>query len=163
MPPALLSWRLFSTQNYLKMKNRFTIVVADDDLDDQELIKEGLRDCKIDINIVSVYDGLRLMDYLLKREEYKNEIGLADLILLDLNMPLMDGFEVLKQIRKYNLLKAIPLYVITTSRSRRDRVKAQELGATGFYSKGSSPKDIRKIVKEICQECFDDGQDEAAE
>jgi two-component system response regulator len=145
------------------MRTKFTIVVADDDLDDQELIKDGLKDCKIDVNIIAVYDGVRLMDYLLKRHAYKHTADVPDMILLDLNMPLMGGFEVLKQIRDYNALEKIPLYVITTSRSRQDKVKALELGATGFYSKGASSKDIRELVKEICLECFDDGQNEAAE
>jgi two-component system, response regulator len=136
------------------MRNKFVIVVADDDLDDQELMKKGLKDCKVQVEINAVYNGLELMDFLLKKEKFKNISGTPDLILLDLNMPLMDGFEVLKEIKKYPNLKKIPLYVITTSRSKADKEKAVELGADGFYSKGSSSKDIRRIMLEICAECF---------
>jgi CheY-like chemotaxis protein len=145
------------------MKNRFIIAVADDDLDDQELIKQGLKDCKIDVAVNAVYDGVRLMDYLLKRQDYKNDTEVPDLILLDLNMPLMDGFQVLKEIKAYNTLRDIPVYVITTSNSKREKEIALDLGASGFYSKGASSKDIRRIVMEICQECFEDPKDEAAE
>jgi two-component system response regulator len=145
------------------MREKFTIVVADDDLDDQELIRRGLKKCRIEVNIIAVYNGVHLMDYLLKRHAYKNNGDIPDLILLDLNMPLMDGFEVLRQVKAYNSLKRIPIYVITTSRSRRDKTMALELGATGFYSKGTSSKDIRHLVMEICEECFSDPQDEAAE
>src|SRR5687767_13130431 len=118
------------------MRDKFIIVMADDDLDDQEMMRRGLKDCKVKVEINAVYNGLQLMDYLLKREAYKNIKETPDLILLDLNMPLMDGFEVLKEIRRHSNLKKIPLYVITTSRSRLDRITALELGANGFYSKG---------------------------
>jgi DNA-binding NarL/FixJ family response regulator len=61
---------------------------------------------------------------------------------------------VLKEIKKHAHLKKIPLYVITTSRAKADKEKAIELGADGFYSKGSSSKDIKRIMVEICSECF---------
>ena len=137
------------------MREKFIIVVADDDLDDQQIIKEGLRDCRVKVEINSVYNGLQLMDYLLGREAYRNIKELPDLILLDLNMPLMDGFDVLREIRSKEKLKRIPLFVITTSRNAEHRSRALELGANGFYSKGSSSKDIRRIMAEICKECFE--------
>jgi CheY-like chemotaxis protein len=136
------------------MREKFIIVLADDDLDDQELMKRGLKECKVKVEINAVYNGLQLMDYLLKREAYKNITDSPDLILLDLNMPLMDGFDVLNEIKKTPHLKKIPVYVITTSRSKEDREEALKLGASGFYSKGSSSKDIRRIMQEICDECF---------
>ncbi len=137
------------------MREKFIIVVADDDIDDQELMRTGLKDCKVKVEINAVYNGLQLMDYLLRREAYKNIKETPDLILLDLNMPLMDGFDVLKEIKRYKHLAKIPLYVITTSRSKDDKAKVLELGAAGFYSKGSSSKDIKKFMREICLECFE--------
>jgi CheY-like chemotaxis protein len=136
------------------MRDKFVIVVADDDVDDQELMRKGLSDCRVTVEIVSVFNGLQLMDYLLRRESYKQVKDTPDLILLDLNMPLMDGFDVLKEIRKYNHLSKIPLYVITTSRAKQDKETALALGANGFYTKGTSSKDIRRIMTEICEECF---------
>lgn len=137
------------------MKKQFIIVVADDDIDDHELIKHGLWDCKAEVKIVPVYDGIRLMDYLLKKHAYRFSKEMPDLILLDLNMPLMDGFAVLEEIKMHPWLNDIPIYVITTSKSEDDKVKALKLGARGFYSKGSSSKDIRRIVREICNDCFE--------
>jgi CheY-like chemotaxis protein len=142
------------------MKDKFTIVVADDDVDDQALVKEGFEDCRIKVEVNSVYNGLQLMDYLLKRETYKNIKIQPDLIILDLNMPLMDGFNVLKEIKKYNLAH-IPIYVITTSLRKEDRTKALELGARGFFNKGYSSQDIKKVMMEICSECFDIPKNEA--
>src|SRR4051812_27195444 len=109
------------------MREKFTIVIADDDLDDQEMMKRGLKDCKVKVEINAVYNGLQLMDFLLKREAYRNIKGNPDLILIDLNMPLMDGFDVLKEIKRHAQLQKIPLYVITTSRSKEDRDRALEL------------------------------------
>ncbi|MBA3665052.1 MAG: response regulator [Bacteroidetes bacterium] len=139
------------------MRNKFTIVVADDDVDDQALVKEGFEDCKVQVDVNSVYNGLQLMDYLLKREAYKRINITPDLIILDLNMPLMDGFNVLLEIRKHNFTH-IPIYVITTSQRPADKAKAMELGARGFFNKGYSSTDIKKVMLEICQECFEANQ-----
>lgn len=141
------------------MRSNFTILIADDDLDDQELMERGLKECKVAINIVSVYDGVKVMDYLLRRHEYKFINELPDLVLLDLNMPLMDGFQTLREIKRYPLLRPIPIYVITTSRSVDDRDKALRLGANGFYSKGSKSSDILKIMREVCKDCFEEVSD----
>jgi two-component system response regulator len=136
------------------MKNTFTIVMADDDLDDQFLIKNALKDAKVPIFLYPVYDGIQLLDFLYKRYQFKNIPHQADVIFLDLNMPLMDGFEALKHIKGNPIYKHIPVYVLTTSRREEDKKQALELGASGFYSKGSSSKEINRIVREVCFECF---------
>ena len=94
------------------------------------------------------------MDLLLQRNKYNKYDDIPDLILLDLNMPLMDGFEALKQIKSTPKLKDIPVYIISTSRSEKDKEMALKLGATGFYHKGASSQDIHKIMKLVCADCF---------
>ena len=137
------------------MNKIFRIIVADDDIDDQDLIKRAFSDSQVQVEVNSVYNGLQLMDYLLRKEAYKNIADpLPDLILLDINMPLMDGFDVLLQLKKQPALLNIPIYVLTTSRNPEHRKKALQLGATGFYSKGASSKEIRRIVQEVCLDCF---------
>lgn len=136
------------------MHKIFTIVVADDDVDDQALVKEGFEDCRAQVVIESVFNGLELMDYLLKRARYKHHKITPDLILLDLNMPLMDGFNVLREIRDTTKL-TIPIYIITTSQNKADKEKALKLGASGFFSKGFSSLDIKAVMQEICIDCFD--------
>src|SRR5688572_8109514 len=107
------------------MNKIFRIIVADDDVDDQDLIRRSFRDSKIQVEVNSVYNGLQLMDYLLRKEAYRNITDpLPDLIMLDLNMPLMDGFDVLLQIKKHPELLSIPIYVLTTSRNPDHRKKA---------------------------------------
>jgi CheY-like chemotaxis protein len=137
------------------MEKTFRIVVADDDLDDQDLISRAFKDAKVKVIIIKVYDGLQLLDYLLKRETFKgNKDRRPDLIFLDLNMPLMDGFTALKEIKSAENFKDIPIYVITTSRSETEKAAALNLGASGFYRKGTSSGDIKRIVQEVCFDCF---------
>jgi CheY-like chemotaxis protein len=138
------------------MRTKFTILIADDDLDDQELMKRGLAECKVDVDIVTFYDGVQVMDYLLRKRNHKISTYQPDLILLDLNMPLMDGFQTLKEIKQQPDLKAIPVYVITTSRSIDHLNKALELGASGFYSKGAKTSEILEIMRQVCKDCFED-------
>jgi CheY-like chemotaxis protein len=138
------------------MRKKFTILIADDDLDDQELMRSGLAECKVHVSISPVYDGVQVMDYLLQRHSFRMVEDLPDLILLDLNMPLMDGFQTLKEIKRYPHLRAIPIYVITTSRNMDHMDKALNLGANGFYTKGSKSKDIVEIMKAVCKDCFEE-------
>src|SRR5687767_91564 len=105
------------------MREKFIIVMADDDLDDQLLVKDAFANAKVKGQVYAVYDGIQLLDFLYKRYQFKNA-ETPDLILLDLNMPLMDGFEALKIIKSHPVLKNIPVYIVTTSRNKADKDKA---------------------------------------
>src|SRR5580765_6606010 len=130
------------------------IVMADDDLDDQDLVKSAFAQSNVNVTVYPVYDGIQLLDFLYRRYQFKHIKQFPDLILLDLNMPLMDGFEALRRIKGDPATAHIPVYVVTTSRTKEDKEMASKLGAAGFYTKGASSKDIQKIVKEVCFECF---------
>src|SRR4051812_23370629 len=99
----------------------FCILIADDDLEDQELLRRAFKDSKIPLNIVPVYDGIQLLDYLYRRYDFRHIKTPPDMVILDLNMPLMDGFEALRIIKGHPKLKHIPVYVITTSRFESDK------------------------------------------
>jgi two-component system, response regulator len=136
------------------MPNKLNIVIADDDADDQSLIKDAFAAAKIPANIYQVFDGLQLLEFLHREYKYSHISVTPDMVLLDLNMPLMFGFEVLKQMKKDPKLKEIPVYIITTSNSTAEREFALELGAAGFFHKGASSKDIADIVRELCVAYF---------
>lgn len=138
------------------MKKKFQIIVADDDLDDQEMIKLAFNNTDADFDVIPVYNGLQLMDFLLQRASYKNVIEHPDLIILDLNMPVMDGFEVLEKLHDHKEIKNLPVYILSTSWQDRDKEKAVRLGARGFYTKPVSVRDLKRIFEEVCSLAFPD-------
>jgi len=134
----------------METKKTFRIVVADDDLDDQDMIKAAFQKTNDSYEVVPVYNGLQLMDYLFKRESYKHITETPDLIILDLNMPIMDGFDVLSEILHDNVLNKIPIYILSTSWQDRDKQKAIALRARGFYTKPVSLNELKRIFDEVC-------------
>ena len=107
------------------------VVLADDDPDDQFMIRRALDRCCPGLALHGVRDGLELMDYL----QHRRHVELPRLVLLDLNMPRMDGREALRALRADPLFSALSVVVLTTSVEKGDRLCAVELGASAFVSK----------------------------
>jgi len=115
-----------------------TILVCDDDEDDCVLTQQALEDAHITNRVRFVGDGEQLLDYLYQRGEFAGETGKAPrpgLILLDLNMPKMDGREALKVIKGDATLHDIPVVVLTTSRLDADIARSYQLGVNSFITK----------------------------
>lgn len=115
-----------------------TILLADDDEDDRMLTRQALEAAHISNVIETVEDGEQLLDYLYQRGRYAGEMGTAPrpgLILLDLNMPKLDGREALRIIKSDPLLLDIPIVVLTTSRFEDDIALCYSLGVNSFISK----------------------------
>jgi len=105
-----------------------TILIADDDIDDREIVRDALLIANPELNCVFIENGEHLLEHL-------RSDGEAALILLDLNMPGKDGREALKELKTDANLRTIPVIVFTTSSSPRDRNTAYELGANCFITK----------------------------
>jgi CheY-like chemotaxis protein len=121
-----------------KNKIPITILICDDDEDDRMLTKRALENAHISNNLRFVEDGEQLLDYLYQRGEYSGETGKAPrpgLILLDLNMPKMDGREALKVIKGDKTLHDIPVVVLSTSGLDQDIVRSYQLGVNSFITK----------------------------
>jgi CheY-like chemotaxis protein len=121
-----------------KHKIPITILICDDDEDDRMLTQQALEDAHISNNLRFVSDGEQLVDYLYQRGEFGGEAGKAPrpgLILLDLNMPKMDGREALKTIKEDPTLCDIPIVVLSTSRLDQDIVRSYQLGVNSFITK----------------------------
>jgi CheY-like chemotaxis protein len=115
-----------------------TILICDDDEDDRMLTQQALEDAHIANDLRFVEDGEDLLDYLRQRGAYAGETGAAPrpgLILLDLNMPNMDGREALKIIKADPTLHDIPVVVLTTSGLDEDIIKSYQLGVNSFITK----------------------------
>jgi CheY-like chemotaxis protein len=117
-----------------------TILMVDDDPDDFFLVRHALGDKKNDIDLRLLEDGEELMDYLLQRGQFEDRACAPPpcLVLLDLNMPRMDGREALREIKAAPSLRHIPVVVFTTSNDTDDIMSSYQLGASSFIVKPAS-------------------------
>ncbi|MBL7932255.1 MAG: response regulator [Bacteroidia bacterium] len=119
------------------------LLIIDDDADDHFLLRKAI-DATIPQAIVeSLYDGSEALQFL------ENCTTLPNLVFLDLNMPVVSGTSTIKLIREKDYLKDLPIIVLTTSNSERDRTESMKLGASDFYSKPFNQHDLVKIVEEV--------------
>lgn len=127
-----------------------TIVMADDDADDHFFFREALNQTRVRCNFFSVFNGVELLDLLLHRGKFADhEVISPSCIILDMNMPVLDGLEALAQIKKHEKLRNIPVYVFSTSRSPEDIKKVNDLGASKFYTKPPHYDKLKEVIEEI--------------
>ena len=125
-----------------------TILMADDDEEDREFAVEALAEARVANPFHFVEDGEQLLDYLYRRGRYEElrDQPLPGLILLDLNMPRMDGREALSKIKADAALRRIPIVVLTTSKAHEDVYRSYDLGVNSYISK---PVDFASLVEVI--------------
>lgn len=113
------------------------ILLADDDPDDQEMIRRAVVKSQLMVDLHAVEDGEQLLDFLHHRGRFAAPAlsPRPGIILLDLNMPKMDGREALVEIRAHASLRRIPVIVMTTSSAERDITRAYDLGSSSFIRK----------------------------
>lgn len=113
------------------------ILVAEDDLDDQMMLREALHENRLANDLRFVQDGEELMDYLNRTQKYSDPATSPrpGMILLDLNMPKKDGREALREIKSNPNLRHIPVVVLTTSKAEEDIVRTYNLGVNSFITK----------------------------
>jgi CheY-like chemotaxis protein len=131
-----------------KLKKPAIILLAEDDLGDQELTKRALEEGKVENELYIVKDGEEALDYLFRRGRYTDPetSPLPDLFLLDLNMPKLDGRQVLEQIRSIHELRNIRVVVLTTSRQEEDITRSYDLGVHSYITK---PVDLDQFFNVI--------------
>ena len=114
-----------------------TILMADDDEDDRLLTQDALAESRVLNELHFVEDGVELLEYLERKGKFadKEVSPRPGLILLDLNMPRMDGREALEAIKANPNLKGIPVVILTTSKQEEDMVKGYNLGAASYITK----------------------------
>jgi CheY-like chemotaxis protein len=110
------------------------ILMAEDDPEDQMLVREAFEEAHLGNKLWTVDDGIELMQFLRREREYA-DVPRPGLILLDLNMPRKDGREALREIKGHPEFKHIPVVVLTTSSSEEDIIASYDLGVSTYVRK----------------------------
>src|SRR5262245_44770567 len=130
-----------------------TVLVADDDPDDRDLTREAFAATRAVGDLRFVADGQELLDYLYRRGAYAAE-GAAprpDLLLLDLNMPRIDGREALRVIKSDPELRLLRVVILTTSRASEDVVAAYEISASSYIPKPASYRHLLQVIESLAR------------
>jgi CheY-like chemotaxis protein len=122
---------------------RLTLLLAEDNLPDALLVREALKMENLPLEVHVAPDGERALDFL-ERAGKDTEVPCPDVVLLDINLPKVDGFEVLRKIRASEKYKNLPVVVVTSSDSPADRNEAARFGA-GYFRKPPNYEEFLKI------------------
>jgi CheY-like chemotaxis protein len=124
------------------------ILLVEDNPGDVRLTQEALKDAKVRNRVNVVSDGVEALAFLRRENPYASAAR-PDLILLDLNLPRMDGREVLREIKADGELKSIPVVVLTTSTAEQDVLKSYDLHANCYVTKPVDLDQFNKVVQSI--------------
>jgi CheY-like chemotaxis protein len=124
------------------------ILLAEDDANDVFFFRRALKKAGCDCPLQVVTNGKETVNYLSGSGRYsdRTEFPLPSILLLDLKMPFLDGFEVMTWIRTQPILKDCSVVILTSSGEERDRQRAAELGAKGYFVKPPTPAILREIM-----------------
>jgi CheY-like chemotaxis protein len=134
------------------------ILLAEDDPDDRLLTRRALGESPLAATVTTVEDGAELMRYLRREGEYQDngeKAAWPDLVLLDLNMPRMDGREALREIKTDAELRRLPVVVLTTSEADRDILESYNLGVNAFITKPVNFDDLADAMQALGKFWFD--------
>lgn len=127
------------------------ILIIDDDEDDFSLMSDAFKEtCSSDVEVDWKKDGEEALDYFFGRDED----GLPALVLLDLNMPKIDGREVLKRLRAADKFQHLPVVVFTNSSDRRDILQSYRMGANSYVRKPAGYGELVSFARTFCAYWF---------
>ncbi|MFA4848836.1 MAG: response regulator [Methanoregula sp.] len=135
-------------ENVLKWSRPVEILLVDDNPADVALTQEAFLEGKLVNHLSVVNDGVDAMDFLKKRGQYTS-VPTPDIILLDLNMPRKDGREVLAEIKADDVLKYIPVVIMTVSKDDKDILESYRLHANCYIKKPVKFSEFVEIVRTL--------------
>ena len=121
------------------------VLYADDDIDDKDWVKEACRALGYSLSMIFVDNGRQVLEYLSTQEKEQ----LPALIVLDLNMPELDGRQTLRRLKANPLYEQIPVAIVTTSTNRIDQEVCRKLGATLFLTKPYNHQEWQNIIQQL--------------
>jgi CheY-like chemotaxis protein len=132
------------------------ILIADDDPDDRDLARDALTESQLLNPIHFVNDGIELLDFLRRTGAYANdETPRPGVILVDLNMPRMDGREAIAEIKSDPALRQIPIVVLTTSKAEEDIFRTYDLGVSSYVVKPVTFKALVDVMTDLGKYWFE--------
>ncbi|MBU6248743.1 MAG: response regulator [Xanthomonadaceae bacterium] len=131
-----------------QLQGSLLIMVAEDDADDRVLLSDAFAESGVQVEIEFVADGVELLARLTERDA-ASESALPDLVLLDLNMPRMDGREALRAIRDNDRLRHLPVIILTTSRAELDIRLSYQLGANSYVAKPRRFDELIMVLRSL--------------
>lgn len=130
------------------MSRPIELLLVEDNPADAELTADTLQDCRILHRLNVVGDGVEALRFVRQEGEFR-DAPRPDLILLDLNLPRMNGHEVLAHLKEHADLKRIPVVVLTSSRSEKDIIASYDLHAAAYVQKPLDLDGFARIVRAI--------------
>ncbi|HZH63575.1 MAG TPA: response regulator [Flavisolibacter sp.] len=127
-----------------------TVLCVDDDADDREIVCFTIGEIDASLKVVHAADGLEAITYLAKA---KSEDALPCLVILDINMPRMDGKQALAEIKKDNQLSKLPVVIFSTSNNPTDTTYCKSYGVE-LITKPSTMHSMQHVVKRLLQPCI---------
>ena len=124
------------------MKQKYNLLLADDDEDDCDFFREALDELPVPTNLVTVNDGVQLMDFL----SQNSTENLPDILFLDLNMPRKNGLECLTEIKQKEEYKDLPVIIFSTSLDRDIVDLVYEKGAVHYIRKPGEFAKLKKVI-----------------
>lgn len=130
--------------------NKIHLLLVDDDPDDHDFFKEAARKTGHPLCVVSLFNGSQVLEYLFKTGPFSdNNDPFPHLLVLDINMPVMNGETVLKTLKAIKDFQKLPVFVLTTARDQRTHQFCEELSASGVYTKTSSLIEMQNLVADM--------------
>lgn len=138
-------WAELLTHHYhhVTLQPVIKVLIIDDDEDDRFFMEQAFKTDSPHTQVYLASSGQQALDWL------RSTHPLPDVILLDLNMPGMTGFEVLQHLKQSDFFHPIPIIILTTSDASTDQEQAAQLGATGFITKPTTYRGLSAIASRI--------------
>jgi len=125
------------------------IILVEDNPDDSELAVHAIAAATKSFQVHHLKDGVETLNYFFGEESKRKSVTSLRLVVLDLKLPKVDGFEVLKKLRQNEITKAIPVVVLTSSRQKRDIKEAYRLGVNSYVVKPVGFEDFVNKISSI--------------
>jgi CheY-like chemotaxis protein len=127
-----------------------TILLVEDDSGHARLIEKNLRRANLSNDLIIVNDGAQALDFVFRQGDYAHrEETEALLILLDLNLPVMDGYQVLERLKSDDQTKKIPIVILTTTDDPREVTRCYELGCNVYVTKPVEYTEFAEAIRQL--------------